>query len=130
MLDVEPDDGCWVHRKPNRLGYGQVTVGSKTDGSRRNARAHTVAYEHFVGPVPPGKGLHHLCENPACANPAHLIPLTPEEHKRFHAAQITHCPQGHPYDEENTRIRPTGARACRACGRGRMRAMRAARRSA
>jgi hypothetical protein len=27
------------------------------------------------------------------------------------------CPQGHPYDEENTHIDPRGARRCRACNR-------------
>lgn len=31
--------------------------------------------------------------------------------------QRTHCPRGHPYDEENTRISPKGHRQCRACGR-------------
>lgn len=29
----------------------------------------------------------------------------------------THCPQGHPYDEENTRYTPTGGRQCRECRR-------------
>lgn len=27
----------------------------------------------------------------------------------------THCPKGHPYDEENTYIRPNGDRKCRTC---------------
>lgn len=30
---------------------------------------------------------------------------------------ITHCPQGHPYNEENTYIDKRGLRACRACAR-------------
>ncbi len=29
----------------------------------------------------------------------------------------THCPAGHPYDEENTYHRPTGGRVCRTCAR-------------
>lgn len=29
----------------------------------------------------------------------------------------THCPYGHPYDEENTYRPPSGGRFCRACGR-------------
>lgn len=29
----------------------------------------------------------------------------------------THCPQGHPYDEANTYVRPDGAYSCRACHR-------------
>jgi hypothetical protein len=31
-------------------------------------------------------------------------------------AEKTHCPKGHPYDEENTRLIP-GGRACKECGR-------------
>lgn len=29
----------------------------------------------------------------------------------------THCPHGHPYDDGNTYISPTGGRFCRTCGR-------------
>lgn len=29
----------------------------------------------------------------------------------------THCPQGHPYDAENTCVKADGRRSCRACGR-------------
>jgi hypothetical protein len=36
-------------------------------------------------------------------------------------AQRTHCPQGHPYDEANTRRDKRGSRQCRACERNRMR---------
>lgn len=32
-------------------------------------------------------------------------------------ADRTHCPSGHPYDEENTRRRANGSRDCRACHR-------------
>lgn len=38
----------------------------------------------------------------------------------------THCPQGHPYDEVNAAIRPSGYRWCRACARSRDRRRRAA----
>lgn len=46
------------------------------------------------------------------------------------AGDRTHCPKGHPYDEENTRINrhPDGSfkqRACRECGRQNVRARRA-----
>jgi len=36
-----------------------------------------------------------------------------------HWATKTHCPQGHAYDAENTRINKAGSRECRACGRNR-----------
>lgn len=32
-------------------------------------------------------------------------------------AERTHCPQGHPYDAKNTRVRANGSRDCRACHR-------------
>lgn len=32
-----------------------------------------------------------------------------------HNAEKTHCPKGHPYDEENTYLIPGGGRACKAC---------------
>jgi hypothetical protein len=48
--------------------------------------------------------------------------VTAEENTRRGAEAITHCPQGHPYDEANTRRRPRGSRECRACGRARDRA--------
>lgn len=41
-------------------------------------------------------------------------------------AKRTHCVNGHPYTPENTRVRPDGARVCRACHR----ALSAARRAA
>lgn len=33
----------------------------------------------------------------------------------------THCPQGHPYDAQNTYINPSGYKTCRTCVRERMR---------
>jgi hypothetical protein len=44
--------------------------------------AHRVAYEQFVGTVPDGLELDHLCENKACVNPGHLEPVTRSENVR------------------------------------------------
>lgn len=60
-----------------------------------------------------------------------------ESHKRAFASgrpaptgggTKTHCPKGHPYDEENTYVSPDGKRACKACGRENLRKSRQRRR--
>lgn len=94
-------------------GYGQFYFAG------RKHLAHIVAWELTNGPVPDGLQLDHLCRNPACANPAHLEPVTSRENTErspIHNGAKTHCPQGHPYAGKNLRIRSTdGARICRAC---------------
>lgn len=89
----------------------------------RRYASHRWLYERWVGPIPDGLVIDHLCRNPPCCNPAHLEPVTSAENTRrgltgqYWAAK-THCPQGHEYTEENTYISPgrggTG-RCCRIC---------------
>lgn len=116
VSDHRPDLGpCWVWvsiLKP--AGYGQFHEGVSPN---RALLAHRVAYELLVGPVPDGLQIDHLCRVRRCVNPGHLEPVTPAENTRRGAAVITHCPAGHPYDEENTRVRPNGHRGCNTCNR-------------
>lgn len=88
-------------------GYGQVMRQGEQVG------AHVAAYEHFVGPIPDGMHLHHLCEQPSCVNVEHLRPLTPHEHRLAH--RPTHCKQGHEFNEQNRRIRRDGSWYCHPC---------------
>jgi hypothetical protein len=74
---MRPGSSCWWwrgHVQPN--GYGQFgdsgTVGY----------AHRWAYEHFIGPIPVGLHLDHICRNRACVKPAHLEPVTQGENNR------------------------------------------------
>ena len=64
--------GCWPWLGSLRHGYGQMSVGSKTDGSHRIAVTHRLAYEFAIGPIPEGLVIDHLCQNRKCCNPAHL----------------------------------------------------------
>ena len=113
---------CWPWLAcRSRKGYGQFSIGSRTDSSARIVPAHRIAYQLEVGLIPNGKVIHHLCNNPYCQNPRHLRPTT----NRFNilvgngrAAQcskVTHCPRGHPYTEENTYRSADGRRHCRGC---------------
>ncbi len=29
-------------------------------------------FEQYIGPIPAGCDIHHVCETPLCGNPAHL----------------------------------------------------------
>lgn len=111
-------DGCWKWTRATNLGYGRINVGN---GIIR--QAHRVSYEEFIGPVPSGLVLDHLCRNRACINPAHLEPVTNKENiirgTGFCAvnAAKTSCLRGHPLAGENVRISRNGERLCRTCAR-------------
>lgn len=46
---------------------------------------YRIAWSLENGPIPPGKVLHHKCENPLCVRPSHLQgPMTSAEHMRLH----------------------------------------------
>jgi len=89
-------------------------------GRYGGASSYRVIYEKFIGPVPDGLELDHVCRTPACVNPDHLEPVTNVENMRRHYMTVTHCKNGHPFDEANTYQRTErciGRRSCRACNR-------------
>jgi len=122
---IERSEGCWLWTgQINDHGYGLIC---RDD---RPARAHRVVYELLVEPIPEGLVLDHLCRVRHCVNPAHLEVVTLAENTlrgegpSARHARVTHCPQGHPYDEANTRRTRRGGRVCRTCHRDRERAAR------
>lgn len=62
----------WTGTVHHQWGYGQFTVGSRTDGSRRKAQSHRLAWELTYGPIPDGMVVMHECDNPRCCNINHL----------------------------------------------------------
>lgn len=107
----KPSEPCWIWPfKIDARGYGKV----KYQGRAR--KAHQVVYEHYVGPVPDGLELDHLCRITDCVNPSHLEPVTHMENIRRRTAAKTHCHKGHEYTAENT-YTGGGKRQCRTCQR-------------
>jgi hypothetical protein len=112
-------DRCWIWQAATDGGsrYGSIY----RDG--RLVRAHRVAYEMLVGPIPDGLVIDHLCRVTLCVNPAHMEVVTQRENiMRGEAptatnAVKTHCKRGHEFTPENTRLTRQGGRCCLSCER-------------
>jgi len=119
------DYGCWEWTGAMASnGYGTFHV----PGTKSNVtRSHEFSYHLFVGPVPDGLELDHLCHNPKCINPDHLEPVTHQENMTrgllFNSNRgnclKTHCIHGHPFDELNTYVGKDGHRHCKTCVKNR-----------
>ncbi len=126
VKNIHDPDSCWIWQGDTRLNHGGVRYGRLITGSRANRRriaAHRFAYELIVGPIPKELILDHLCRTTLCVNPAHLEPV-PHKINVLRGvgptamnAKKTHCLHGHPFSDENTKVRVNGWRRCRTCRR-------------
>ena len=98
-MEPIPESGCWVFTgTTSKDGYGQVGGGK----SRPKRYAHRVSYEHFVGEIPAGLCLDHLCRVRCCVNPAHLEAVTMSVNLQRGVdarPKKSHCKNGHPFAE-------------------------------
>ena len=119
-VDLDFDTGCWNWTAAkNSDGYGQFWP---TNGKHRHSQAHRFSYETFIGKIPEGLTIDHICKNRGCVNPKHLEPVTIQVNvlrgngMAVRNSNKTHCPQGHPYSGENLYIVPcNGGRQCKTC---------------
>ncbi len=119
--------GCWEWQgKIHATGYAQPW---------NSTFLHRWAYEFFIGPIPEGLVIDHLCRNRKCGNPTHLEPVTQRENSLRGLsisainATKTHCIMGHAFSPENI-YAYKGKRQCRECGRVAWRKWNAKRRTA
>lgn len=108
----EPNSGCWLWLGTVATnGYGKLWVDGKS------VSAHVLSYRLYRGGSG-GKKLHHICKVKTCINPDHLLVVTTKEHSELHRDDLviqTHCKRGHTFTSENTLIKSSGRRECRAC---------------
>lgn len=76
MAKVRIDEatGCWLWLgAKTSKGYGRLTIGSRSDGTRRTISAHANSMIVFRGKrLESGQEWCHSCDTPPCINPDHL----------------------------------------------------------
>jgi hypothetical protein len=127
----EAPNGChhWTGMINATTGYGTIGLNNV------NNYVHRLAYTIFVGPIPEGMKIDHVCHNGdpkcrgevicmhrRCLNPEHLEAVPHRQNiLRSHLtvagknAKKTHCKYGHEFTPENTIWRDGDKRKCRAC---------------
>ena len=107
------EEGCWPWRATRKSDNYGVFYGTS---------AHRTAYRWFVGVIPDGYQIDHLCRHPWCVNPAHLEAVSRRVNMQ-RAAPFTLtglCKRGHRMTPENIGQMKRGdgfVRVCRACRR-------------
>jgi hypothetical protein len=121
--DVPSADQCWKWPLYGRVEDGRAQVGKYRE------YVYRLLYVAAGGELGQYQLAHHTCEHPWCINPFHIEPQDDHsahatEHGRggdWGQGAKTHCPEGHPYDDENTqhitRGDGTHERHCRTCAR-------------
>lgn len=113
---INKTDSCWIWTGANTGGenaYGTIWKNG------RHHLAHRVMHELHNGEILDGQEIDHVCKTKLCVNPDHLEAVTHRENmlradSGWKCREKTHCPKGHEYTKENTRI-THGSRSCKTC---------------
>lgn len=115
---VQKSDGCWIWTGgTQRGGYGHFN--KRSDDPVTSWRAHRVAYELSVGPIPDGMNLCHTCDNRKCVRPDHMFLGMQKDNiadmyskgRNYVPDQLEECKRGH----RDFRTKPNGKRYCHPC---------------
>lgn len=122
----EPNTGCWLWvGSTSNTGYGNITIGSRVDKSRKTYPVHVLVCSLVHGTKQEGLEVCHSCHIRCCVNPDHLrwdtrLANRDDSRKsgRLRGGQsgMTHCRRGHEFNLTNTYTAPgSGKRRCLAC---------------
>jgi hypothetical protein len=122
----------WVMRKKEQPVIRSPRVGARgylniclwRNGESLCRSVHSLVALAFIGPRPPGSVIRHLDGTTDNNNATNLSYGTASANVLDEVRHGTHanaskntCKSGHPFDADNTYIRPSGKRDCRACRR-------------
>lgn len=108
-------EGCWLWTGAV-TGYARDrgSLAMNINGVRYSYGAPRYSYSLYVGTIPEGLEMDHLCKVPICVNPEHLEAVTSYENKSREAARQTHCKRGHIRTPENL-IYGVKCNSCKPC---------------
>ena len=121
--DKDETTGCWLYNGAlDRGGYGTIHYQDKQISTHRIS-----AYLYLGFNLESEMWILHIreCPHRNCWNPDHLYVGTPRENtadmdskgREKRGRYKTHCPKGHEYTPENTRLDKRGCQNCRECNR-------------
>jgi len=132
-------EGCWEWTSTKKIqGFGVISY------KQRCLYAHRLAYLLHYKTLDQSLPIRHKCHNKSCCNPEHLFMETQRDNTKdcinkgrvafqnkwnigIINRNITHCKQGHAFDETNTGKTAKG-RYCKRCQAVRYQAVRRKRR--